>query len=140
MCLQFSVDNYLLQTLGNFYKLLLLLLPSTNTTNTLLTEYASIHYITLHIAKECRQPRRERTEGPVTNDSSIRSYVEVSMTQQNFNTNRVGGMFETCTEEQEVDLLAKIDGKEHQCWFDSGCELIILPDEFVKNLCLHTGE
>ena len=67
----------------------------------------------------------------------IPSAVEGSTTQQNYNANRVGGLFETSTEEQEVYLLARIDGQEHRCLLDIGCELSILPYEIVKNYELY---
>ena len=86
-----------------------------------------------HIKKECRQPRRERTDELAMHDSSISNVAEGNTTQQNYNAYRVGGLFETSTEEQEVYLLAKIDGQERRCLLDSGCELSILPYEFVKN-------
>ena len=73
--------------------------------------------------KECRQPRRERIDGLAMNDSFIPSAAEGSTTQQNYNANRVGGLFETSTEKQEVYLLARIDGQEHRCLLGSGCEL-----------------
>ena len=83
-----------------------------------------------HISKECRQSRRDKTDKLVTTDSRIN---ERNSSEQNFNANRVGGMFDTSTEDQEVYLLARIDGKEHRCLLDSGCELSILPYELVKD-------
>ena len=86
-----------------------------------------------HISKECRQSRREKTDRLVTIDSATTRINEGNSSEQNFNANRVGGMFDTSTEDQEVYLLARIDGKEHRCLLDSGCELSILPYELVKD-------